>query len=177
MAFDTAKSILGSDGVRYCQRAVMPAAEGDLFNDQGQDPFAIPYQEAISAKITFEVQGAVQTNATYVVMQTDFGDGLWYDVAWCNFSGLAQLNFNLTAGVDAVNASTQQTRPVGTAPTPTLGANTVMLGGRIRFVGKATITTPGASSSAVAASPSSAGPGVLTPGVLVTIRYKGLGLR
>ncbi len=169
-AFQTAKAVLGSDGVLYANRSIMPAAEGDLFNAQGQDPFAIPYQEAIAAKITFEIQGNVLSNAAYVVMQTDMGEGIWFDVAWCNFSGIAgPMHFYMSAGIAGVLVF-QQTRQPGTTPTPSNSGNQMCLGGRIRFVGKATV---GASSS----SSSSSGAPAPVPAILVSLRYKLLALR
>lgn len=169
------------DGIPYAKAFLMPAAEGSLFNLQSSgllDSFPLLWSKAISAEVTFAIQGAVATASAYVIMQTDWGDGVWVDLCWCSFSGLVTQTFVLSAGLPGPPGVIQQTRAVGTAPSPPVGSNYLVPGGRIRFQGKATITTTTSSSSSAAASPaSSAGPGVLTPGVLVTIRHKDMGNR
>ena len=168
-AFTTGKSILGADGVLYALTALMPSAEGDVFNGVGQDPVSIPYHEAIAATVLFQVQGGpLITNSSYVVLQTDMGDSNWIDVAGCGFTALNGTSlFLLSAGV-AGALSLQQTRTVGATPTPVNFSNQMCLGGRIRFVGKSSNT-----GTLISSSP---GPTVI-PGVNVTIRYKLLGLR
>ena len=131
-------------------------------------PTPVPglYGQAILASVELSIQGSVNSNTAYVVLQTDVGDGIWYDVAWCSWNGTTgQVNFALCGGAFTCNSFQQ--RASGTAPAGN-NANQISLGGRIRFVGKASVT--GSSSS------SSSGPGV-TPAVLCTIRYKIMGLR
>ncbi len=150
------------DGLPYADAALMPALEADLFNRTAlspYDPIPILYEAAIVAAVEFSVQGTFTGNSCYVVLQTDLGDGVWFDLAWCIStltSGTA--NFLLSAGVGGAN-SFQQTRASGTAPSSN-SSNQCPLGGRVRFVGKASITGAGSSSSGAG------------PGVLVTIKYK-----
>jgi hypothetical protein len=168
-AFTTGQSSLGADGVLYCKGFLVQGAEGDLFNGQGQAPVAIPYHEAVSAEVFLTVQGVLLSNTTYILLQTDFGDGNWFDVAWSTWTGIAgNAFFYLSAGVAGSN-SFQQSRAVGAAPSPVNGSNQCCLGGRIRFAGKSTFTGGVVSSS-------SGMPGI-TNGVLATIRYRLLGLR
>jgi hypothetical protein len=124
------------------------------------------YNQAVSAIVEFTANGA--TPPAYCIMQTDWSDGVWADVAWC------QTNITTGTATFALSSFTQgpgafqQTRAAGTAPGGT-GSNPVAaLGGRIRFVGK---TAAGASPSP-SPSPSPSG-----PPMLVTIRLRQLGLR
>ena len=171
--FANANATQLTGGAPYCLGHLMPAAEGDLSDIpayQG-DPVPLPFEQAIAAVVEFAAQGAVSgISACYVVLQVDQGDGVWIDAAWCNLTavpGASPTVFWLSVGLDAVNGVFQQTRAVGTAPTPSNSSNAIALGARMRFVGKAALTASSSSSS----SSSSAGPGV-TPGILVTIRYR-----
>jgi hypothetical protein len=133
------------------------------------DPAPVLYTEAVLASVVLTAVGSLTSNTTYVVLQTDLGDGVWIDVAWCVWTGLSgSVTFVLSGGVAGAN-SFQQSRASGTAPGSN-GSNQIPLGGRIRFVGKSTINS---SSSSPSPSP---GPAPL-PGVAVTIRFKLLGLR
>jgi len=158
------------DGVLYCQDMLLPAAEGDLFNLSSlyaPDPAPVDARQAVMATLTLTGRGIVISATSYVVLQTDLGDGKWIDVAWIRSTAIAGPDlFLLSGGVAGANAF-QQTRLVGTAPIGH-GSNQFPLGGRIRFVGKSTAVTQAASS---------ASGGVLPPGILCTIRYKLLGLR
>ncbi len=161
-------SILGqTDGVTYASSALMPGAEGDLYNGTGidQSPPAVLYGLAVQASVQFTFQGNVGSDSAYVVMQTGFGDGNWFDVAWCNTSVISGTPlYYLASGRYGPNVF-QQSRTVGTAPGPANSYNTTGVLGQIRFVGKATVGFLTSSSSL------SAVPGVI-PGVYVTIRYK-----
>lgn len=159
-------------GAPYAINHVMPAAEGSLSDQppyQG-DPVPLPFEQAISAEVAFTAQGSLSgVSVCYVVLQVDQGDGNWVDAAWANLTavpGATPTVFWLSVGLDAVNGVFQQTRPVGTTPTPNNGSNPIALGARMRFVGKCTLAASSSSSSS-----SSAGPGV-TPAILVTIRYR-----
>lgn len=151
----------GTDGIYYAKGAVMPGAEADLFSGgAGYDPAPLPYEAAVVASVELSIAGTFTANTTYVVLQTDLGDGVWFDLAWCVWSALTgSANFLLSAGATGANAF-QQTRAVGTAPASN-GSNQCPLGGRIRFVGKSSLTQ---------SSSSSGSPG--NPGVTVTIKYK-----
>lgn len=159
---------LQSSGFPYAIDTALPAAEADLFNLSSPLPYRTPipikYAQAISAFVRLSVSGAIVSNTSYVVLQTDLGDDYWIDVAWCRWTGTSgETLFVLSAGVDGAN-SVQQTRAVGTAP-GTDGSRQMPLGDRVRFVGKAAITTSGVSSSGAG------------PSIRGTIRYKLLGLR
>ena len=167
-------------GRPYCTNALLPAAEGELYNvvppmPQGAPPVDTPYESAGLASVVFTVVGGpLASNLSYVVWQGDLGDGVWLDLAWCTFTGLSgTATFFLSVGAYQANA-VQQSRAVGTAPSPSLGAVQTTLPDRLRFVGKGGVSASSSSSSA-RASPSPA-PGV-SPGVQVTVRYKLLGLR
>ena len=164
-------------GLFYSQGMVIPAAEGELGNQPGSlaPPIATLYGQAITAIIELSTVGAVLTNSTYVVMQTDLGDGVWIDLAWCTWTGTGTAKFCLADGMDGANSF--QVRTQGVAPTPANGSNQMPLGGRIRFVGKSTVTTAAASSSSSAKAASSSAAPAVTPGVLATIKYLLLGLR
>ena len=176
--YDTLKGANQTDGRTYCSSVLLPAAEGDLYNQgtnnaKPEDPIIVLYHEAILAVVTMTAQGPISSDTAYVVMQTDLGDGNWVDVAWCTWTGTTgSAVFVLSGGVSGAN-SYQNSRPTGTAPTPLQGSNQIPLGGRIRFVGKASVTTGSSSSSARSSSSSS---GTVT-GILATILYKQLGLR
>ena len=164
-------------GTPYAINHLMPAAEGSL-SDQPPyiyDPVPLSNERAISAEVAFTQQGPITGITTcYVVMQTDWGDGNWVDAAWCNLTALPGANpavFTLFIGLDATNGAFQQTRAQGTAPTPANSGNTIALGARIRFVGKATVQSSSSSSSS-----SSGAPGVQA-GILVTIRHRVLPAR
>lgn len=150
-----------TDGVTYFQGA-LPAAEADLGS-----PVALPYAAAVVASVEFSAPGGPGGTA-YVVLQTDLGDGVFFDIAWVQWSVVAAGgNFLISGGVAGANAF-QQTRAVGSAPGSS-GSNQCPFGARFRFVGK----WSGGSSS------SSSSPGGLAPvgQVSVSIKYKVLGLR
>lgn len=170
--FANAQATQLSGGAPYCLNHLMPAAEGSLSDApayQG-DPVPLPFEQAIAAEVAFAAQGSPSgVSVCYVVLQVDNGDGNWVDACWCNLTavpGASPTVFWLSVGLDAVNGVFQQARAVGTTPTPSNSSNPIALGARMRFVGKCTLTASSSSSSS-----SSAGPGV-TPGILVTIRYR-----
>ena len=156
------------DGILYANQVPLTSTEADLYSGttalDALDPIPIAYNEAILAIVQMNPIGITGSESSYVVMQTDMGDGTWVDVAWCVYTNSNTLGiFVLSAGI-AGATSVQNTRTSGTAPSSN-GANQIALGGRVRFVGKATLT--GGSSS---------GPGGIA-GIYATIYYKLLGLR
>jgi hypothetical protein len=159
-----------SDGVFYANQAALPAAEADVFN-QGpvqSSPMVNDFDQALQAEVLFTAQGPLASNTSYVVLQMDFGDNNWFDVAWCTFQGLSGTGlFYLSAGA-FVNNVFQQTRAVGSPPSPPNGTNNCQLAGRFRFVGKTSLGSSSSSSSGQPGQPAQ---------VLVTIKYKKLGLR
>ena len=170
--FANAQATQLTGGAPYAVNHVMPAVEGslsDVPSYQG-DPVPLPFEQAISAEVAFSTQGSVPgISACYVVMQTDQGDGNWADLAWCNLTSVPGANptvFWLSAGLDATNGVFQQSRTQGTTPTPANSSNAIALGARLRFVGKASLSSGSSSSS------SSSGAPAVTPAILVTIRYR-----
>jgi hypothetical protein len=155
------------DGLPYAVNAAVPTSESDLFN-QGAvtDPTpALLYGSAISAVVEFTA-GPGATAPTYCVLQTEWADGVWVDVAFCLWQGTSgSAQFVLSAGSDGANAF-QQTRQPGTPPAGN-GSNQCPLGGRIRFVGQ--------SGKGAGASPSSPSAGAVP--MQVSIRWKRLALR
>ena len=138
------------DGLLYANSIPLTNNEADLFGGsgaQGTDPIPVLYGQAVSAIVTLQPSGLTGTVNSYVIMQTDWGDGNWFDVCGIVYTNpQAPGYFVLSAGVAGNNAF-QQTRQAGSFPTPqTNFSNQMALGGRIRFVGKALIS---GSSSAV----------------------------
>lgn len=159
-----------ADGIAYATAVPLTSTEADLYNGQTLpntgDPVPVLFGQAIQAVVQLSVAGAPASNSTYVVMQTDLGDGVWVDVAWCFWNGTqGSATFVLSGGVAGNNAF-QQSRQAGAVPTPQAnGSNAMVLGGRIRFVGRTALS--GGSSYSVGG----------FAGVLATIRYKLLALR
>ena len=157
------------DGIIHVSSKVMPSLEVTLFN-RASPPFADPipviYNQAVQAIVQFSITGDPDTNISYVVLQTDLGDGQWVDVAWVRWTATTGTAvFAMGGGVAGANAF-QQSRAIGTAPGSS-GSNQIPLGGRIRFTGKASLGTSASSSVGV---------GIFAE-VTTTITYKLLGLR
>ncbi len=167
----TAANILptaGTDGIAYAISVPLTSTEADLNGGTNvpTGPIATEFGAAIVAVVTLTINGSVVGNTTYVVMQTDLGDGTWVDMNWAIWTGnQGTATFVFSNGVAGADTF-QQSRNSGSAPSPqTNSSNQLPLGGRIRFVGK---------SSFVGGSSSLAG---VTTSVLATIKYKLLGLR
>lgn len=156
-----------TEGLLYCTAVPLTFTEADLSDGSSPDPIPTEAGQAIVATVVLTVVGHVVGNNTYVVLQTDLGEGLWVDLNWCVFtSSDGSGTFVFSNGVAGAN-SFQQSRGTGATPTPqTVGSNQLTLGGRIRFIGK-TVLTAGCSSSI----------GLNTAQVTATIRYKLLHLR
>jgi hypothetical protein len=133
-------SVNVQDGVGYATASALPASEADIFNQSSPsspDPVPVARGQAVEILATFTPLGFPTTNLSYLVLQTDMGDGHWIDVAWCVYSGVSgTATFSLSGGI-AVASAFQQTRVTGTSPTSN-GFNSLPLGGRIRLVGQAT---------------------------------------
>lgn len=152
-----------SDGTAYGSNVPVTINEAHL-GDQIRSPDPIPIMEGqtIVAVVKLAANGHIVGNNTYVVMQTDLGDGTWIDVAWCVWTGGdGAATFVLCGGgLGAMNNAFQQSRQPGASPQPQAsGSNAVPLGGRVQFVGKT--TTLGGSSI-----PGTGGP------VFATITYR-----
>lgn len=151
----------GTDGVLYCQNVPVTVSEGDLYNQITPHPIPVTYGQAIQAIVFLTVTGAPFSNSTYIVMQSDLGDGRWIDIAWIVWTGISgDALFVLSSPVAGANAF-QQTRHENTAP-GSAGSNAIPLGGRIRFVGRAQTTGSLSQSPGVGASVT----------VQATIRYR-----
>lgn len=136
-----------SDGIVYANAVPLTSTEASLGDGNTPDPVPVPAGQTIVAVVKLTINGFVTGNSTYVVLQTDLGDGTWIDVAWL-FSNQVQgtATFVLCGGgLGAMNNAFQQSRNSGQVPTPQAsGSNQVPLGGRVRFVGK-TVMTSGSS--------------------------------
>lgn len=158
-----------TDGIIYSAAVPLTTSEADLYGGTGVqaiDPTPIPFGAAVIAVVQLSINGFITGNSTYVVMQTDLGDGTWIDCNWLFWNQVqGSATFVFCNGIAGVNTF-QQTRNSGQVPQPQAsGSNQVVLGGRIRFVGR-TVMTGG----------SSIAPGA-TAMVTVSIRYKILPLR
>jgi hypothetical protein len=160
-----------AEGITYCSAQGLTPTEADLANQPNANylaPIPVLYGEAIVAVVQLSVNGIAVGNSSYVVMQTDMGDGVWVDVAWCvYFSSQAPQTFVLCGGGSGtINNAFQQSRNPGQVPQPQAnGSNQMPLGGRVRFVGQSKLT-----------SGSSSAPGQPTV-VSATIKYRILALR
>lgn len=149
------------DGLVYASSVPLTTTEADLGT-----AVPITFNEAVQAVVQLTVSGAPAGNSTYVVMQTDLGDGVWIDVAWCMYTNTQAAGTFVLSGGIAGNNAFQQSRQANSPPTPQAsGSNAMVLGGRLRFVGR-TQLTGGSSYSAGGFA-----------GVRATITYKLLGLR
>ena len=157
---------LGWDGLLYSVAIPLTSTEADLWGGTGvqtTDPVQVAYGQVVLAIVQLTINGIVVGQNSYVVMQVDFGDGVWIDAAWIVWTGgQGTATFVMSAGgLGAMNNAFQQSRQAGAAPNPQAnGSNNIPLGGRIRFVGKSTF---------VGGSSSLAG---VTTSVSATIKYK-----
>ena len=132
------------------------------------DPIPSLYAQSVVAFIEFSAFNVLTDSASYVVLQHDLGDNQWADLAWATFTATGNSKGLFVLGGGAfTGASFQQTRQLGTAPSPTNGSNSCPLGGRIRFTGQTNATTSGSSASS----------GPSGNGVYVNVILKLLGLR
>lgn len=109
---------------------------------------AVAEGQTIVGVVVLEVNGHITGNNTFVFLQTDLGDGVWVDVAWCNTKITdGSATFVLCGGgIGAMNNSIGPLRRSGSAPaTQANGSNSLPLGGRCRFTGFSALT--GGSSS------------------------------
>jgi len=70
------------DGIVYASSVPLISTEADLYNGtaiDGQDPVQVAYGQAIVAVVQLVPNGIIVGNSTYVVMQTDLGDGVWIE--------------------------------------------------------------------------------------------------
>lgn len=130
----------GTDGVPYGTNVPLTSTEATLGDGlKTPDPIAVVYGQIIVAVIQLSINGIVTGNNTYIIMQTDLGDGVWIDAAWCVWTGnQGTATFVISGGIIGASSNVfQQTRQAGQPPTPQAnGSNSVPLAGRIRFVGK-----------------------------------------
>lgn len=158
----------GSDGIPYAVNVPLTSTEADLNGGTNvpTSPVQIEAGQSIIAIVQLSVTGIITGNTAYVVMQVDLGDGVWADVCWCVWNGSqGSATFVMSNGIAGANVF-QQSRQAGQPPNPqSSGSNQMMLGGRIRFVGKSIFT---GGSSSLFGTPTA---------VNATIRYRLLHLR
>lgn len=128
-----------TDGVLYCTSAPITPTEA-ILGDDVATPKITPVTEGqtVIAVVRLAVNGHLNSGNTYVFLQTDLGDGLWVDVAWCNTQIRdGAVTFVLCGGgIGAMNNAFGPLRNSSSAPaTQASGSNAVPLGGRIRFTG------------------------------------------
>lgn len=126
-----------TDGLPYCTTVALTGTEVDLGT-----PVPVLWGEAVIATVKLSITNYVSGTSTYIITQTDLGDGNWVDLAWVVWAGASNTSevFLLSAGgVGAMNNAVDQSRAVGTAPAST-GSIVCPLGGRIRFVGKTALS-------------------------------------
>src|SRR4051812_7228334 len=100
-----------SDGVVYATAVPLTATEAAL-GDAASTPalIAVIEGQTLVAVVKLSVTGFITGNNSYVVMQTDLGDGTWIDVAWIVWTGTqGSATFVLCGGgVGAMNNAFQQ---------------------------------------------------------------------
>lgn len=141
------------DGVLHANATPLTSTEATLGNTGTPDPISVIEGQEVMAIGKLQVNGILISQNTYIVMQTDLnGDGNWIDVAWFVDKTLLQgsRTFVLTGGGRGLmNNAFAQSRQSGQFPEPQAsGSNAVIVGGRVRFVGKTLIGGGGSSVSA-----------------------------
>lgn len=155
-----------TDGIPYCTNVPLTTTEAELGDGlKSPAPFGVEYGDVIAATVQLSINGYIVSQQSYVVMQTDMGDGVWIDLAWTSWTGNQGTVIALLggSGIRAINSFTIQTRQPGQFPSPpgaSGGIGSGPMGGRVRFVGQA-IALGGSSSLAGTAA-----------NVLATIKYK-----
>ena len=140
-----------TDGITYASGTVLGANEADLASATVVDPIPVEYNQEITASVSFAVSGGVSGGDAYVVMQHDHGDGNWFDLAWQNIAGvggnqLASYNFfSVRVPQQSTNSPPPpKVRTAGTNPGTAGQTGGAVIGGllagRIRFVGKSTLS-------------------------------------
>lgn len=127
------------DGIVYCANTPVTPTEAAL-GDATQIPVVVPVADGqtVVALVSLAVNGQLTGNNTYVFLQTDLGNDVWVDVAWCRTTiGNGTVRFVLCGGgLGAMNNAFGPLRNSSSAPsTQGSGSNAVPLGGRIRFTG------------------------------------------
>lgn len=128
-----------TDGVVYCTSVPLVAEEAQL-GDASVTPAIIPIIEGqtIVAVVKIDANGHITGSNAFVFLQTDLGDGVWVDVAWCNTRMTdGSATFVLCGGgLGAMNNAFGPIRKHNSAPaTQANGSNAMPLGGRARFTG------------------------------------------
>lgn len=151
-----------TDGITYASSVPLTSTEATL-GDGVQVATIIPVSlgQVMVATVQLSINGLVTGNNTYIVMQTDMGDGVWIDVAWLIWTGnQGSATFALVGGGFG-SAVYQQSRQSGAFPTPqSNGSSSIPMAGRVRFIGKSIFIGTASSLAGV------------TTEVSVTIKYK-----
>jgi hypothetical protein len=140
-----------TDGVPYCTLVPLAPTEAHLGDAlKSPDPVPVAEGQTMVAVVRLTINGLITGSNAYVVMQTDLGDGTWIDVAWIVWTGgQGTATFVVCGGgLGAMNNAFQQTRQPGQVPNPqSSDSNAVPLGGRVQFIGKATLVSGSSSIS------------------------------
>ena len=153
-----------TDGILYANAVPLTSNEASL-GDATVTPalIAVAAGMVLVAVVKLTVNGHVTGSNGFVFLQTDLGDGVWVDVAWCrtNITDGTATFVLCGGGQGAMNNAFGPLRQSGSAPTTQAnGSNALALGGRCRFTGFA--TSVGGSSSVSGT----------TAGLQATITYK-----
>ena len=130
-----------TDGIIYSDAVPLTPTEADLNGGssvQSDTPIPVIEGQTLIAVVQLSINGSVVANNSYVFLQTDLGNGVWVDVAWCRWTGgQGSATFVLCGGgLGAMNNAFQQARQASAAPaTQANGSNAVPLGGRCRITG------------------------------------------
>lgn len=152
-----------TDGIPYATAVPLTSTEADLNGGTNvpTSPIPVEYGQVIVAVLQLSINGLIVGNNTYVVMQTDMGDGVWVDVAWIAWTGSQGSATFVICGGGFTSATFQQTRNTNSPPSPQANGNSgIPIGGRLRFVGKSSFVGGSSSLSGV------------TTQVFATIKYK-----
>jgi hypothetical protein len=140
-----------TDGIVYANGTVLGATEVDLASATAVDPIPVEFNQEITASVAIAISGGPTSGDAYIVLQHDHGDGNWFDLAWQNVRGAdgnqapvynltsLKIGFASTNNPPPAKVRTAGTNP-GTAGTTGGAINGGLLGGRLRFTGKSTLS-------------------------------------
>ena len=161
-----------TDGIAYCTNVPITFTEADLGDGVNcSHPIPIAVGDQLMAVVQLSINGYITGNNTYVVMQTDMGDGVWIDLSWIVWNGnQGSVTYSMfTPFATGAPTPSQQTRAIGASPGAASSGKQIGSGpfGRIRFTGQSFPFVGGSSSS----------PGAGPTLVSATIKYKILAQR
>jgi hypothetical protein len=148
--------VVQADNVVYANAVVMPTANADT--DIGSPVVVPPWVDAVEAVVEFTVSGSPGSNSTFLVVQGDWGDGSWVDLAWCKSVVTSGTDVFLLSAVSSAGLGVNQSRTAGAAPGST-GQNAGPLPPRFRVAGRSQLS------------------GGSSPKVVANVSYRFRGLR